>query len=108
MECRPVRIVPTGPVVQIMHLRQQHAPFDRREDINMSPKRTIGAILIVIGLVALAWGGVFWTQNKKVVDLGALEVHTQERKGVALPPALGFAALVGGIVLVAIPDRRRA
>ena len=74
----------------------------------MSMKRTIGVLLIVIGLVALAWGGVFWTRNKKVVDLGQLQVHTQQREGFALPPVLGFAALVGGIVLVAIPERRRA
>ena len=73
----------------------------------MSMKRTIGVILVVVGLVALAWGGVFWTRNKKVVDLGPLEVHTQQREGVALPPVLGFAALVGGIVLIAIPERRR-
>jgi len=73
----------------------------------MSIKRTLGLALIIIGVVALAWGGVFWTQNKKVLDVGPLEVNTQEHHGVALPPVLGVSALIGGIVLVAIPERRR-
>ena len=74
----------------------------------MSMKRTIGAILVVIGLVALASGGVFWTRNKTVLDIGGLEVKAPQHEGVSLSPALGFAALVGGIVLIAIPERRRA
>lgn len=73
----------------------------------MSMKRTIGLVLIVIGIVALAWGGVFWTRDKNVVDLGPLKVNTQERHGVALPPVLGIVSLIGGIALVAIPERRR-
>ena len=73
----------------------------------MTARRIIGSVLIVIGLVALAWGGVFWTQNKKVVDVGPLQVNEREHKGVALPPVVAFAALVGGIVLVALPDKRR-
>jgi hypothetical protein len=74
----------------------------------MSMKRTLGAILIVVGLVALSWGGVFWTRNKTVVDAGPLQIKAEKHEGFSIPPALGFAALVGGIVLVAIPERRRA
>ena len=74
----------------------------------MSAKRAIGAALIVIGLVALSWGGVFWTRDKKVLDLGPLEVRDQQREGFALSPVVGFVTLVGGIVLIAIPERRRA
>ena len=74
----------------------------------MSAKRAIGAALIVIGLIALSLGGVFWTRDKKVLDVGPLEVHDQQREGVSLPPVLGFVTLVGGIVLIAIPERRKA
>jgi hypothetical protein len=73
----------------------------------MSAKRTLGAILIVIGLIALARGGIFWTQEKTVVDAGPLEIKTDQHKGFSIPSAAGFAVLVGGIVLVAIPDTRR-
>jgi hypothetical protein len=73
----------------------------------MSGRRVAGLILIVIGIVALVWGGVFWTDRDTVVDAGPLEVQTEETEGFALPPVLGAIALVGGIALLVIPDRRR-
>ena len=72
----------------------------------MSIKRTVGLLLIVVGIVALAWGGIFWKQDKNVVDIGPVKINTQEQHGVALPPILGVVTLIGGIVLVAIPERR--
>jgi drug/metabolite transporter (DMT)-like permease len=74
----------------------------------MTTRRIIGLALIVIGIVALVWGGVFWTDRETVIDAGPLQVTTDEREGVALPPILGVIALIGGIVLLAVPDRRRA
>lgn len=74
----------------------------------MSAKRAVGLVLVIVGIVALVWGGVFWTDRDTVVDVGPLEIQTENREGFALPPVLGVIALVGGIVLLAIPDRRRA
>jgi drug/metabolite transporter (DMT)-like permease len=73
----------------------------------MSARRIIGLVLVVLGIVALAWGGVFWTDRDTVLDAGPLEVQTEEREGFAVPPVLGIVAVIGGIVLLAIPDRRR-
>jgi uncharacterized membrane protein YidH (DUF202 family) len=73
----------------------------------MSAKRSIGIVLIIVGIVALVWGGVFWTDRDTIVDAGPLEIQTEDREGFALPPVLGIIALIGGIALVAIPDRRR-
>lgn len=73
----------------------------------MSARRIIGLVLVVLGIVALAWGGVFWTDRDTVLDAGPLEVQTEEREGFALPPVLGVIALIGGIVMLVIPDRRR-
>ena len=73
----------------------------------MSAKRIAGLALIVIGLVILVWGGVFWTDRDPLIDAGGLEVTTAEQEGVALSPILGAIALVGGIVLMAMPSRRR-
>jgi len=73
----------------------------------MSVKRIVGLALIVVGIVALVWGGVFWTDRDTVLDAGPLETTSQGRKGVSLPPILGIVALIGGIVLMVIPERRR-
>jgi uncharacterized membrane protein YidH (DUF202 family) len=77
-----------------------------RAEVRMS-RRLTGLVLIVIGVVALAWGGVFWTDRDTIVDAGPLQVQTEETEGFALPPILGVIALVGGIILVAVPTRTR-
>lgn len=71
-------------------------------------QRIVGIALIVLGIVTLAWGGVFWTNRDTVLDVGSLEITTQEREGVRLPPVVGVLSLVGGIVLLVVPMRRRA
>jgi uncharacterized membrane protein YidH (DUF202 family) len=74
----------------------------------MSVTRIIGVVLIVVGIAALAWGGVFWTDRDTILDAGPLEVQTEEREGFTVPPALGIIAIVGGAILLFVPARRRA
>jgi len=67
-----------------------------------------GLALVIVGLVVLLWGGVFWTDRDTIVDVGEFEVTTENREGVAVPPILGGIILVAGIVLLVLPQRRRA
>lgn len=62
--------------------------------------KLIGVILIVLGLAGLVVGGIAWTDEKTVVDAGAVKVTAKERNWVSIPPIAGIIALVGGIVLV--------
>jgi hypothetical protein len=72
----------------------------------MSARQIIGLSLVAIGMVILLWGGIFWRDRDTVVNTGSLKVETSERKGVALPPILGGAVLIAGIILVLVPTRR--
>ncbi len=72
----------------------------------MTARRIVGSILVVLGLVALVWGGVFWTDRDTVVDVGPLKVTTEEREGLRVPPIVGAIALVGGVVLLVVPARK--
>jgi hypothetical protein len=72
----------------------------------MKPITIIGVILIVLGVVALAYQGITYTTNEKVVDLGPLKVEAKREKTIPLPPVLGGLALIGGIVLVIAGSRR--
>jgi len=72
----------------------------------MKPATVIGVILIVIGIVALAYQGITYTTKEKVVDLGPLKVEAKREKTIPLPPVVGVIALVGGIVLVAVSARK--
>jgi uncharacterized membrane protein YidH (DUF202 family) len=74
----------------------------------MSMKRVLGILLIIVGVVALLTGGVFWTDRDTVVDAGPLEITTEDREGVAIPTVAGVLLLVGGIALLVLPARRRA
>lgn len=73
----------------------------------MNGMRIVGLVLVIVGLVALIWGGIFWTDRDTVFDAGPLEIETAEREGISLPPVLGAVALVGGIILLVVPSRRR-
>lgn len=74
----------------------------------MSAMRGIGIVLVIVGIVALIWGGVFWTDRDTVVDAGPIEIQTADREGVAVPPILGVLALIGGVIMIAVPTRRRS
>ena len=65
-----------------------------------------GIILIVIGIVALAYQGITYTTREKVVDIGPIQVTADKTKTLPLPPILGGIALVGGIVLLVIGSKK--
>jgi uncharacterized iron-regulated membrane protein len=73
----------------------------------MTGRRIVGLVLMLAGIFALAMGGVFWTDRDTVLDAGPLQVQTEDREGVVLPPLLGGALLVGGLLLLVLPARRR-
>ncbi len=67
--------------------------------------RIIGIILIIAGVLILAYQGISYTSREKVLDIGPIQASKETRKTIPLPPILGAAALVGGIVLVAKRNR---
>jgi hypothetical protein len=66
----------------------------------------VGIVLIVLGAIALAYQGITYTTQEKVVDLGPLKVEAQREKTIPLPPVLGGIAVVVGIVLLVVGLRR--
>ena len=66
----------------------------------------IGIILIVLGVIALAYQGITYTTRQKVIDLGPLKASVEKEKTIPLPPVLGALALAGGIVLVIAGTRK--
>ena len=66
-----------------------------------------GILLIVLGIVALAYGGISYTRREKVLDIGPLEATAERRETIPLPPLLGGLALAGGVVLLIAGSRKR-
>ena len=65
-----------------------------------------GILLIVLGILALAYGGFSYTKREKIVDIGPIEATAETKETVPLPPILGGLALAGGIVLLIAGSRK--
>ncbi|MXV50459.1 hypothetical protein GS399_05695 [Pedobacter sp. HMF7647] len=63
--------------------------------------RTVGLILIVLGVVMLIWTGFTYTKKEKIIDAGPIQVSADKQKTVNWPPYVGGLLLVGGIVVLA-------
>jgi len=70
--------------------------------------KLIGIVLIVGGLLALAFGGFSYLRREKVLDLGPLQVTAQTRRDVPIAPLTGAAALLAGAVLVILASKAAA
>jgi hypothetical protein len=72
----------------------------------MKPIAIFGAILLVFGLVALAYQGLTYTTRERVVDLGPLKVDADRERTIPLPPVVGGVAVVAGVVLLIVGSRK--
>ena len=66
----------------------------------MKPVSWIGILLIVLGALALAYQGINYTRQKKVLDVRSVHLTTETHERIPLPPILGGLALAGGVVLL--------
>ena len=72
----------------------------------MRAKTIVGIVLVVLGVIGLAYGGITYTREKTVIDLGPIEARAETRETIPFHPVLGGAALVGGIVLLVTAKRK--
>jgi uncharacterized membrane protein YdcZ (DUF606 family) len=87
------------------------AGFDR-PDCNFTTKqfidmRTLGIILIGIGIIAFIYTGINYTTTEKVVDLGPLEINKEKKHSFNWPPIIGFILLLSGVVII-VTDKKTA
>jgi drug/metabolite transporter (DMT)-like permease len=64
----------------------------------MRPLGWVGLLLIIVGAVVVAMGGLGYTKSRNEVEVGPIKVAAEE-KGL-VPPVVGIAAIVVGAVLV--------
>lgn len=66
-----------------------------------------GVLLIVAGVMALAYQQISYTTREKVLDVGPFEATTESRKTIPLPPLVGIAAIGAGVVFIVGARKRR-
>jgi len=74
----------------------------------MKPITLIGIVLVVLGALALAYQGINYTRQEKVLDIGPIHATAEKHERIPLPPVVGGLALVGGVVLLVVGARKKA
>ena len=65
-----------------------------------------GIVLIILGILALAYQGFTYTKRERVVDVGPIHATRDKTKTFPVPPVVGGLALVGGVVLLVAGAKR--
>ena len=67
----------------------------------MKSNGVLGIILVVVGIIMLAYGGYsYYTTQENVAKIGPLEINKQEKHPVPIGPIVGGVCIVGGILLL--------
>lgn len=75
----------------------------------MNPVKLVGIVLIVAGVLALAYGGFTYTRSSRQARMGPVVVSVQDRRTVAVPIWAGIGAIVvGGVVLLVPAGQKRS
>ncbi|QNN44200.1 hypothetical protein [Pedobacter roseus] len=69
--------------------------------------RTLGIVLIVVGIAMLIWTGFTYTKKEKIVDAGPIQISADKEKSVNWPPYAGGIILVAGVIVFVTSKNKR-
>jgi drug/metabolite transporter (DMT)-like permease len=69
--------------------------------------KTFGIILIVAGIAMILFRGFSVQTEKKVVDVGPVEINKKENKWIGWPTYAGALIAIVGVVMV-VADKKKA
>jgi hypothetical protein len=72
---------------------------DRGANI-MKSTSLAGIVLVVLGVLALAYQGINYTRRETVLDVGPIHATADTEKHIPLPPIVGGLAILGGALLL--------
>jgi nucleoid-associated protein YgaU len=68
----------------------------------MKPLTIVGILLVVLGIIGFATGGISFTHQKKDVDLGSVQISHKTQDTLPLSPIFSTVSVVAGLALVAV------
>jgi multidrug transporter EmrE-like cation transporter len=72
----------------------------------MNAVKIIGLVLIVAGILGLAYGSFSYTKETHDAKIGPLEFQLKEKETVNIPVWAGVGAIIIGVVLFVLPMKR--
>ena len=73
----------------------------------MKPAIIIGIVLIALAVVGFTLGGISFTHEKRIVDIGPVKIDHQQTDTLPITPLASTIALVAGIGLVVVGMKSR-
>lgn len=70
--------------------------------------KTIGIILIVIGILMLLYNSFNFTTTEKIVDIGPIEINKEVNHPIAWSPILGIVLAAGGVILLLVSNKKNS
>jgi uncharacterized membrane protein len=74
----------------------------------MRPLAIIGIALVILGAIALAYQGISYTRQEKVLDIGPIHATADKHERIPLSPVIGGLVLIGGVALLVMGARQKA
>jgi len=68
--------------------------------------KTIGIVLVALGVIALVYGGINYNKDRTVLEVGSVSITATEHKSIPIPAVAGAVALIGGVTLLVFGSRR--
>jgi uncharacterized membrane protein YidH (DUF202 family) len=72
----------------------------------MKGTQLAAVILIIAGVLGLAYGGFTYTKKSEQIKLGPIELTVKDKQTVNIPAWLGAAAIIGGMLLLVIRSKK--
>jgi hypothetical protein len=66
----------------------------------MNSKTLLATVLIVLGVIVLAYSGISFTTPGKTIEFLGMHIATTESH--FIPPVIGLVALLGGVIMLVV------
>ena len=69
--------------------------------------KTLGIVLIVLGILAFIYTGFTYTTDETVAKVGPIEVEAERERTIGWSPIVGIILVVGGVIMIVADKKGR-
>lgn len=66
----------------------------------------VGILLIILGIASLAYNGITYNKQEKIAQFGEVQITSNTKKTINIPPLAGGVSIAAGIILVFLSRRK--
>lgn len=72
----------------------------------MNPTKLVALVLIIAGILGLAYGGFTYTKETHQAKVGPIELSVSDRETVNIPVWAGAGAIIIGVLVLVVGGKR--